>query len=138
MKEWYENDTGAAMNKVQKDYMESHCGDDYRGEYLTFEQLQARAKERAKVEEELKYATGLAMSFTGWIRIRWNWIDDTHVELFNTKDSEGSPADDNWEVACLVARLTGWETYTITKDEEYDMYGTEPFKVGLKAPEAKN
>lgn len=89
-------------------------------------------KDRKAVEEELGYVSQLAMNLTGFINITWEWQDDGSVVLFNTADSEGSPADDNWELACLVAKLTGWEVFHITDAMDYNPHDNVPFKVGLR------
>ena len=82
------------------------------------------------IKEALGYVSQLFMNLTGFIDIGWEF-DGDDVIIFN-KDFEGSPADDNWEAATLIGNLTGWEPYEITKDEEYNQYGKEPYYVGLR------
>ena len=93
-------------------------------------------KDRDAVEQELKYVSQLAMNLTGFIEVSWEWQNDDEVEIFNEASSEGSPADDNQEIAELVSRLTGWEVYPVTKEEDYEPYPHKPFKVGLRKPKS--
>lgn len=89
-------------------------------------------KNREEVEKEIAYVSGVAINLTGFIYLDWEWKSDDDVVIFNTADSEGSPADDNLECATLIAKLTGWEVYPITDHESYKQYSGEPFKVGLR------
>ena len=83
-----------------------------------------------EIKEAIKYVSQLFMDLTGFIDIGWEKRGEDFV-IYN-KDSEGSPADDNWAAAELIGNLTGWEPYEITEYDGYDQYGGEPFYVGLK------
>ena len=85
-----------------------------------------------EIKEALKYVSGLFMNITGFINIDYKFNNRDDVVIFNTEDSEGSPADDNWEAADLISKLTGWEPYEITNYDEYNQHSGEPFYVGLK------
>lgn len=84
-----------------------------------------------KVADAASYVEQVFMNITGFVNIDHEWDGDNLI-IFNTPDSEGSPADDNWEAARLIARLTGWETYEITGYDSYDRCSGEPFKIGLR------
>lgn len=86
------------------------------------------------INEALSYASQMFMDLTGFIDIKWRFEDEDHVVAYND-GFEGVPKDDNWEFAVLVSKLTGWEPYHITKDEEWEPYGTKPYEVGLKRPQ---
>ena len=85
-----------------------------------------------KIEEALGYVSQLFTNISGFIYLDWEFKGNDDVVIFNTDESEGSPADDNWEAAELVGKLTGWEPYEITNYDDYDQYSGEPFYVGLK------
>jgi len=91
-------------------------------------------KDRDAVEQELKYVSQLAMNLTGFINVSWEWQNDEDVIMFDEPDSEGCPIHDNFELAELVSRLTGWVVYPVTKEEDYEPYSNKPFKVGLRKP----
>ena len=83
-----------------------------------------------KIEEAIEYVSQLFMNLTGFIDIRWEHDGDA-VVIFN-KNDEGSPADDVWEAAILISKLTGWETYQITRDDTWNKNSGEPYYVGLE------
>lgn len=89
--------------------------------------------EKKQVEEEIGYVSQLAMNITGFINLKWQWEDDSTVIIFNGHE-EGSPQDDVYELAVLIAKLTGWEIFDITPCGTYEQYGPDPFKVGLRKP----
>lgn len=82
-----------------------------------------------EIEEAIEYVSQLFMDLTGFIDIGWEF-DGEDVVIFNKSD-EGSPSDDNWEAATLISKLTGWKTYGITKDDEWEEHSGEPYYVGL-------
>lgn len=92
-------------------------------------------KNRKEVDEDIGYVEQLALNLTNFIYLRHSWIDDENVVMESNPDQcEGSPADDVWELAELVSRLTGWETYEISEYDSWDNFNILPFKVGLRKP----
>lgn len=86
-----------------------------------------------EIKEAIKYVSQLFMNISGYVDVGWKFEGEDDVRLFN-RDSEGSPADDIWEAAVLVSKLTGWEPYHITEYDGFNQYGGKPYYVGLKKP----
>lgn len=92
-------------------------------------------KNRDEVDNDIGYVEQLALNLTNFIYLWHSWIDDENVVMASNPDlCEGSPADDVSELAALVSRLTGWETYEISDYDSWEPYSNKPFKVGLRKP----